>query len=56
MLEGMQAAGVEDRVRTAAQAIYQAVIDTELTAVIGAGPWADNAGGPRSAMARGSAS
>src|SRR5205085_11332423 len=33
------AAGVEDRVRTAAQTIYQALIDAELTAVIGAGPW-----------------
>jgi putative transposase len=35
----MQAAGVEDRVRTAAQTIYQALIDAELTAVIGAGLW-----------------
>ena len=35
----MQAAGVEDRVRTAAQTIYQALIDAELTGVIGAGPW-----------------
>src|SRR4029079_2469423 len=35
----MQAAGVEDRVRTAAQKIYQALIDAELTSVIGAGPW-----------------
>lgn len=34
----MQAAAVEDRVRTAAQTIYQALIDAELTAVIGAGP------------------
>src|SRR4051795_2386431 len=39
VLEAMQAAGVEDRVRSAAQTIYQAVIDAELTAVIGAGPW-----------------
>src|SRR3954453_16797263 len=39
VLEAMQAAGVEDRVRTAAQTIYQALIDEELTAVIGAGPW-----------------
>ena len=38
VLEAMQAAGVEDRVRTAAQTIYQALIDAELTAVIGAGP------------------
>ena len=35
----MQAGGVEDRVRTAAQTIYQALIDAELTAVAGAGPW-----------------
>ncbi len=39
VLEAMQAAGVEDRVRTAAQTIYQALIDAELTDVIGAGPW-----------------
>src|SRR3954471_23633859 len=39
VMEAMQAAGVEDRVRTAAQTIYQALIDAELTAVIGAGPW-----------------
>ena len=38
VLEAMQAGGVEDRVRTAAQTIYQALIDAELTAVIGAGP------------------
>ena len=39
VLEAMQSAGVEDRVRTAAQTIYQALIDAELTAVVGAGPW-----------------
>src|SRR4051794_11706748 len=39
VLEAMQAAGVEDRVRTAAETMYQALIDAELTAVIGAGPW-----------------
>jgi hypothetical protein len=38
----MHAAGVEDWVHTAAQTIYQALIDAALTAVIGAGPW-----GPR---------
>jgi putative transposase len=38
VLEAMQAAGVEDRVRTAAQTIYQALIDAELTAVVGDGP------------------
>lgn len=35
----MKAAGVDDRIRTAAETIYQALIDAELTAVIGAGPW-----------------
>src|SRR6187399_1947006 len=39
VLEAMQAGGVDDRVRTAAQTIYQALIDAKLTAVIGAGPW-----------------
>jgi putative transposase len=38
VLEAMQAGGVEDRVRTAAQTIYQALIDAELTAVVGAAP------------------
>ncbi|SDT46277.1 Transposase (or an inactivated derivative) [Jiangella sp. DSM 45060] len=35
----MRAADVDDRVRTAAQAMYQALIEAEATAVIGAGPW-----------------
>src|SRR4051794_34188008 len=39
VLEAMQAAGVEDRLRTAAETVYQALIDAELTGVIGAGPW-----------------
>jgi putative transposase len=39
VLESMKAAGVDDRVRTAAETTYQALIDAELTAVIGAGPW-----------------
>ncbi|MGN6130812.1 MAG: IS256 family transposase [Nocardioidaceae bacterium] len=39
VLEAMQAAGVEDRVRTAAQTIYQALLDAEFTAFLGAGPW-----------------
>ena len=33
VLEAMQAAGVEERVRTAAQTIYQALIEAEVTAV-----------------------
>jgi putative transposase len=39
VLESMKVAGVDDRVRTAAETIYQALIDAELTSVIGAGPW-----------------
>jgi putative transposase len=39
VLESMKAAGVDDRIRTAAETIYQALIDAELTSVIGAGPW-----------------
>src|SRR4051795_8882687 len=39
VLEVMKSAGVEDRVKVAAQTIYQALIDAELTSVIGAGPW-----------------
>ena len=38
LLEAMKVADVDDRIRTAAQTIYQALIDAELTAVIGAGP------------------
>jgi CRISPR/Cas system endoribonuclease Cas6 (RAMP superfamily) len=34
VLEAMQAAVFENRVRTAAQTIYQALIDAELTAVM----------------------
>jgi putative transposase len=39
VLESMKAAEVDDRIRVAAQTIYQALIDAELTSVIGAGPW-----------------
>ena len=39
VLEAMQAGGAEERVRTAAQTIYPALVDAELTSVIGAGPW-----------------
>jgi putative transposase len=52
VLEAMQAAGVDDRVRTAAQTMYQALIDAEVTAVIGAGPWERSA--ERSAHRNGS--
>jgi Transposase, Mutator family len=39
VLEAMKAAEVDDRVRTAAETMYQALIEAELTAVVGAGPW-----------------
>ena len=37
VLEALKAAGVDDRIRAAATTIYQALIEAELTAVIGAG-------------------
>src|SRR5215208_4105602 len=40
VLEAMKSAGVDERIRVAATTIYQALIDAELTSVIGAGPWA----------------
>src|SRR3954465_11007093 len=43
VLEALKTAGVDDRVKVAAQTIYQALIDAELTAVIGAGPWEHSA-------------
>jgi putative transposase len=38
VLDAMTAAEVDDWIRLAAQTIYQALIDAELTHVIGAGP------------------
>ena len=38
VLESLKAAEVDDRIRQAAQTIYQALIEAELTAVIGAAP------------------
>jgi hypothetical protein len=38
VLDALKAAEVDDRVRQAAQTIYQALIEAELTQVIGAGP------------------
>src|SRR3954469_25239112 len=43
VLEALKSAGVEDRIKVAAQTIYQALIDAELTAVIGPGPWEHSA-------------
>lgn len=39
LLEALKASDVSERIRTASQTIYQALIDAELTSVIGAGPW-----------------
>jgi putative transposase len=39
VLEAMRSAGVNERVKTAAQTMYQALIEAEATAVIGAGRW-----------------
>ena len=49
----MHAAGVENRVHTAAQTIHQALIDAELTSVIGAGPWEGTDHGPANARGAG---
>jgi transposase-like protein len=38
VLEALKAADVDDRVRSATTTIYQALIEAELTAVIGAAP------------------
>jgi transposase-like protein len=38
VLDTLKAAEVDDRIRQAAQTIYQALIEAELTAVIGAAP------------------
>lgn len=39
VLEALKSSDVSTRIRSASQTIYQALIDAELTAVIGAGPW-----------------
>jgi hypothetical protein len=39
VLEARKSAGVDERIKVAATTIYQALIDAELTSVIGAGPW-----------------
>jgi putative transposase len=38
VLDALKAADVDDRIRSAATTIYQALIEAELTPVIGAGP------------------
>jgi len=42
LLEALKAAGVDDRIRLAAQNMYQALIDAEAEGVIGAGFWERN--------------
>jgi len=39
LLDALKGAGVDDRVRIAAQSMYQALIDAEAEGVIGAGFW-----------------
>ena len=39
MLDALRNADAADRIAQAAEAIYQALIDAELTPVIGAGPY-----------------
>ena len=42
LLESLKAAGVDNRIRLAAQNMYQELIDAEARGVIGAGPWERN--------------
>jgi putative transposase len=42
LLESLKAAGVDNRIRLAAQNMYQELIDAEARGVIGAGPWEGN--------------
>ncbi len=39
LLTALSDTGVSDRVRAATEHLYQELIDAEVTAVIGAGPW-----------------
>jgi hypothetical protein len=43
VLDALKAAEVDDRIRQAAQTIYQALIEAELTSVIGAVTWTPSA-------------
>ena len=51
VLDALKAADVDDRIRQAAQTIYQALIEAELTAVIGAAPTSARPSGWPSATA-----
>jgi hypothetical protein len=48
LLEALKAGGVDDRIRLAAQSMYQALIDAEAEGVIGAGFWERSGTGPGS--------
>jgi putative transposase len=50
VLDALKAADVDDRIRQAAQTIYQARIEAELTAVIGAAPQPANPRPPHPAQ------
>jgi putative transposase len=52
VLEALKAAEVDDRIRQAAETIYQALIEAELSAVIGAAPHASRSAAPTSAVSR----
>jgi putative transposase len=52
LLEALKGAGVDDRIRVAAQNMYQALIDAEAEGVIGAGVWERS--GARTATRNGS--
>ena len=52
LLEALKAAGVDERVRMAAQSMYQALIDAEAEGVIGASFWEPTEG--RTAVRNGS--
>jgi hypothetical protein len=52
LLEALKAAGVDERIRIAAQSMYQALIDAEAEGVIGAGFWERSEG--RTAIRNGS--
>jgi hypothetical protein len=53
LLEALKAAEVDDRIRSATETLYQALIEAELTAVIGAAPTSAPRPAPPSATAPG---
>jgi hypothetical protein len=55
VLDALRNADAADRIKQAAETIYQALIDAELTAVIGAGPMSAPIRGPISATGHGRA-